>query len=246
VPARVAVGFVLDPADATETTYAVSKDDQYTWVEVFFPGYGWVNFNPTADKPEGSVITAGGGAGSLEEQLALEDLQSLFGDPSLLGDSALGEALNEEPVVTDGPPWTLIWSLVGALVAAVAIFFAGRTAWNWGLGGLEGPVRLWARTQRVARWARLGPQSPETPRQWSRRLGTTIAKPHETGRLADAFEEARYGRPDLQRVDPATTEDAYKQVRNTLFKGLIRRGNWAATEGAKAAKASKPGKRAKK
>ncbi|MFN0096265.1 MAG: transglutaminase-like domain-containing protein [Dehalococcoidia bacterium] len=245
VPARVAVGFVLNPTDATETTYAVSKDDQYSWVEVFFPTYGWVNFNPTADKPEGSAIGALGTGAGLNDPAALDDLNSLFGDISGLAGTPAADALSATPVVNEGPPWTLIWSLVAALVGLAALAFAGRTAWNWGLGGLEGPVRLWARTQRLAGWAKLGATRPETPRQWSNRLGHTLARPNETSRLADAFEEARYGRPDLQRVDPATTEDAYKRVRNTLFRGILRRGRWDGLREAKPAGEGRRGRRKK-
>ncbi|MGE5594689.1 MAG: transglutaminase-like domain-containing protein, partial [Hyphomicrobiales bacterium] len=47
IPARIAVGYALDPADAKDGTYIVRKDDAYSWVEVWFPKYGWIEFNPT-------------------------------------------------------------------------------------------------------------------------------------------------------------------------------------------------------
>jgi transglutaminase-like putative cysteine protease len=55
VPARVAVGFLPgrvtgepDPADGRELTeYTVSTADAHAWVEVLFPGAGWVTFEPT-------------------------------------------------------------------------------------------------------------------------------------------------------------------------------------------------------
>ncbi|MFP4150247.1 MAG: transglutaminaseTgpA domain-containing protein [Nitriliruptoraceae bacterium] len=52
IPARVAVGFLpgervaADPEAALET-YVVSTSDAHAWVEVLFPGYGWVTFEPT-------------------------------------------------------------------------------------------------------------------------------------------------------------------------------------------------------
>ncbi|MEX2081864.1 MAG: transglutaminase domain-containing protein, partial [Dehalococcoidia bacterium] len=60
VPCRVAVGYGLDPSDAEETSYTVRKNDAYAWVEVWFPTYGWVEFNPTSDRPAGG---AGPGTG---------------------------------------------------------------------------------------------------------------------------------------------------------------------------------------
>lgn len=55
VPARVSVGFLggrltqlADPAvGRMQNTYTVSTADAHAWVEVLFPGYGWVRFEPT-------------------------------------------------------------------------------------------------------------------------------------------------------------------------------------------------------
>jgi transglutaminase-like putative cysteine protease len=44
-PARVAVGF--REGDRVGDTYTVDSRDAHAWVEVFFPGYGWLPFEPT-------------------------------------------------------------------------------------------------------------------------------------------------------------------------------------------------------
>jgi transglutaminase-like putative cysteine protease len=44
-PARVAVGFRSGDADGD--TYTVRNRDAHAWVEVFFPGVGWLAFEPT-------------------------------------------------------------------------------------------------------------------------------------------------------------------------------------------------------
>ncbi len=48
VPARMAAGF----AEGTRQSdgYLVRENDAHTWVEVYFPDYGWVEFEPTADE----------------------------------------------------------------------------------------------------------------------------------------------------------------------------------------------------
>ncbi|NWG15722.1 MAG: hypothetical protein HXY41_03730 [Chloroflexi bacterium] len=48
IPARMAAGFAQGEWDPVQNTYVVKERDAHTWVEVFFPGYGWIEFEPTA------------------------------------------------------------------------------------------------------------------------------------------------------------------------------------------------------
>jgi transglutaminase-like putative cysteine protease len=47
VPARVATGFTTGTYSASSHQYLVTDVDAHAWVEVWFPGYGWVRFDPT-------------------------------------------------------------------------------------------------------------------------------------------------------------------------------------------------------
>lgn len=48
IPARMAAGFAQGQYNPAQNAYAVLERDAHTWVEVFFPGYGWIEFEPTA------------------------------------------------------------------------------------------------------------------------------------------------------------------------------------------------------
>lgn len=50
IPARMAAGFSQGSFDPERNVYIVKERDAHTWVEVYFPGYGWVEFEPTADE----------------------------------------------------------------------------------------------------------------------------------------------------------------------------------------------------
>jgi transglutaminase-like putative cysteine protease len=47
VPARVASGFSPGRFDRKRSEYVVRDDDAHSWVEAYFPKYGWIPFEPT-------------------------------------------------------------------------------------------------------------------------------------------------------------------------------------------------------
>ena len=51
IPARETVGYVPGPYNPITDLYDVQAKDAHAWVQVWFPGYGWQNFDPTADVP---------------------------------------------------------------------------------------------------------------------------------------------------------------------------------------------------
>ncbi len=50
IPARVSVGFFVDPNLEVLNFYPVHADMAHAWVEVFFGDYGWIEFDPTAER----------------------------------------------------------------------------------------------------------------------------------------------------------------------------------------------------
>lgn len=48
VPARVVAGYAMGDYDFNRGMYRVPVSAAHAWVEVYFPGYGWVEFEPTA------------------------------------------------------------------------------------------------------------------------------------------------------------------------------------------------------
>jgi len=48
IPARAAAGFAQGNYDDAQQAFTVLERDAHTWVEVYFPGYGWIEFEPTS------------------------------------------------------------------------------------------------------------------------------------------------------------------------------------------------------
>ena len=51
IPAREAVGYVPGGFNPITDLYQVHANDAHAWVQVWFPGYGWQDFDPTAVVP---------------------------------------------------------------------------------------------------------------------------------------------------------------------------------------------------
>lgn len=52
IPARLAVGYAQGEYDQGQRLFRVRGRDSHAWPEVYFPGYGWVEFEPTTGQPE--------------------------------------------------------------------------------------------------------------------------------------------------------------------------------------------------
>lgn len=93
VPSRVVVGFATGEKIA-EHTWAVRDEDAHAWIEVYFPGVGWVPFNPTpasspADISPGLDVLQGG---ILPASGSGRELFQLAGAAAALALLALGAA----------------------------------------------------------------------------------------------------------------------------------------------------------
>lgn len=50
IPARLAVGYAQGEANIQNSIYVVRERDLHAWPEVYFPEYGWVEFEPTGNQ----------------------------------------------------------------------------------------------------------------------------------------------------------------------------------------------------
>jgi hypothetical protein len=52
LPARLVVGYASGAYLPETARFVVTEADAHSWAEVYFPGYGWVEFEPTGNRPE--------------------------------------------------------------------------------------------------------------------------------------------------------------------------------------------------
>ncbi|MCH8064448.1 MAG: transglutaminase domain-containing protein [Chloroflexi bacterium] len=223
IPARLAVGYVLEVSEDGSGRVVVTEQNAFAWPEVYFPSYGWIEFNPTPSEPmierpqpQGAIVSQPGGVGGETTPLDLAGL--LDGFPDEDGASAAIEA----SAGSDRTQWVLLG--VAASLAAVALAAAGglRIAWVRGLGELTPVERYWEQTIRLAAWTRLPHDPTQTPRERAHALREQLPAVEGIDQLAEAYVRERFGRAPPEAAEHARLEQAWRSVRNGLLRRVVR------------------------
>lgn len=144
IPARFAAGFARGTFNADLGAFEVRNRDAHSWVEVYFPEYGWVEFEPTAAQPtiirpigddDPNRFMPGGIPG---EDFPFEELPA---------DRPENIPIDEEAIAPGASQWT--WLPPGAGIArpilsgaVLVVVFGGL-----GLALLAGVWLVWQRSQ---------------------------------------------------------------------------------------------------
>ncbi len=225
IPSRLGVGYVLQEAERSAGTdrYLVTERSAFAWPEVYFPGLGWVEFNPTPSFPavlrpappdNAPTSTDEGAAGS---GLGLEGLPGESSDSEGAGPVDLAAASS-----SDLMRWVLTGILSGmaAILALAAV--GARYAWVRGLAGLSLPARRWEQTVRLASWARVPPAPEQTPREYALALRQRVPGLDGVDALADAYVRQRFGREEPDEAGRTRLEETWRLVRGRLLRRLLR------------------------
>lgn len=231
IPTRLAIGFAIDEGsrDPQSGQVTVSERNSWAWTEVYFPGYGWVEFNPTPGL--GAVVRAADDSQFVDPATGqpFED-PTLTVDPSLLPPE-LQPGLDSSPVEDLATPGdasaaarVFTWLLLAAVVV-VAAAGGGRFAWVSAFRGLSPASRRWAKVQVLSGWAGLQAHEQQTPNEAAATLSSTLRPPVDVRPLAKSYVAERYGRPDAPRnADESAALDAlYATTRKRLVRRIARR-----------------------
>jgi hypothetical protein len=124
IPARLATGYARGTLDAATGVYSVNSRDAHAWPEVFFPGYGWIEFEPTPSqpplfRPEGDIALGSG------DEEPVEGETGDATDPDL-EDQLEGNLIEEGPeIVPDARFTVVLLSWLRYVLLALPILLAG-------------------------------------------------------------------------------------------------------------------------
>lgn len=242
IPARVVVGYAPGEWDDDAGGYLYRQRNAHAWVEAYFPGYGWIPFEPTANRPLGEFELEATGTdfdlnGPDEEVMQPTEVPvptANIATPDLSEDNsgATPQPTSEdeaqqppvviEPDTGNGTPTWLIYMGAAALVV-VAIAGGVWMLWGWSLRGLSPAASLFKRLQRVGGWLGIRSGSTTTPREYARRFDAAdpgISEPVK--RITRAYEIETFGPRVAKDQVLADARSAWQEIRRNWFR-LLRR-----------------------
>jgi hypothetical protein len=228
IPTRLVNGYGPGTYDATINGYYVRGEDAHTWVEVYFPTYGWIPFEPTRDSD--SVYqpiqrgTSGSSAGCFKENGC---------DASATSDSSSAPPVVAPKNPREANPGQLpggfkvsvpdagtLTTVLAVLLAALLLLFAGIARYL----RPRTVMGVWTRTLTLARLAGAEPRPGETPRETSQRLRTSFPEASDpVDSLAEGFAVAAYAPPEESSTTKSSVMEAWSALRPMLLRRVLSR-----------------------
>jgi hypothetical protein len=233
IPARVAVGYTSGANDPKHHQHVIHGTDAHSWVQIYFAGYGWVNFEPSASFPMFTrplpnafpTVGIGGIAGGLGNS-AIPGNRNHFGrlDASDNPTAAASTAEQEQ-----GQLRRQIGFALGSIVLLVLFGCMLFAVWwrrlfrRYGLA-----AQLFGRICLLANWAGIELRPSQTPYEYIHGLAIATPQDSETlERLGDIYVRDRWADPESKEHPQRTGEinelpGLWKHLQPRLFFYVLR------------------------
>lgn len=206
MPARYVEGYMMPSATSEENTYIVTNEKAHAWVEVYFEGFGWLPFEPTA------AFTTSFYASNAPLNLSSESIT----DPSFEGEeeesglikelemddsgSSSGEVVNSYPDFRAIGAWAAL-GLVAAFFLMLlinAVRSRSRIRKMMRMETRDSILAFYAHFMQVFKLHGYTIKAGETPSQYSDRIDRYfILRPVNFKMITESFIVARYSRNEL-------------------------------------------------
>lgn len=201
VPARLAAGYAPGEYDSENDVRVIRDFDSHGWAQVFFPEYGWIDFEPTPRWPEherrlmGSAVSgltpSGGDTGAINDPSEFLDP---FDEIGLSGPGGINTGATFGSNFLPDIDFVTVGTRGGIAVGAVAaVWLLLYWVWNLGLRGLSPVEKSYARMNRLGALAGLRRRGYQTPNEYAAMLSGALGDAAPSAQLiAREFAALRY------------------------------------------------------
>lgn len=225
VPSRLVTGYLGGEPDKTSGKFIIRGLNTHAWVEVFFPGYGWITIEAT---PSGTPLDSEDAASPIGSEL------SYYGSDELpwwmLTPSPAAPGNEAGKTIPKTLPWPYIYTLLGLL----AIFFVSYIArsfflkWVHELNNVTTAAQAYERMCLLARRAKSPPYDYETPSEFGQRLAASLpSRKEDIGIITGLYMNTRYSpRRQIREIDQARMQTAWVRLNRDLIQYMLRLKKW--------------------
>jgi len=227
MPARLASGYTNGTLDRDTGQYVVKGTDAHTWAQVYFAGYGWINFEPSAGgnfptflRPLGTETPSASQTPGTGQNTPIGVKHTPIGDErgSSTGSTPTTPGLQNETSVR------LLLGAGGTLALLLLLFGASSLWWRRLFRGLSPVAQTFGRVTLLASWAGFKPRRTQTPFEYMQALQQHMpAQAEPLQRLGELYVSERWG---AQAENAGVREELLRLwmgVRGGLVRAVLRR-----------------------
>jgi transglutaminase-like putative cysteine protease len=224
VPARISQGYAAGQYDTGSQSYQVRQLDAHAWPEVYFPGYGWIEFEPTSSQPLITRRTEGDtpllpGLDVIPGTTGTEEEDKYGPDESEAGDQDIADI-----TLGGSRPWyqrhgRLILTLLVAM-AAVLLGLVGW--WYWSLRELGLAARAYEQMRRLGGLVGVPLQEHQTPFEYGESLVDALVQSQDDVRhLVGAYVKQRFSQVGLSVEEEQELAARWQRLRLVLWRRVL-------------------------
>lgn len=227
IPTRIVNGYAQGDFDENTNSYRVRASNAHTWVEVYFPNYGWIQFEPTSSIPivvrEQRFVD-----GTVDQQEAippdLEDIEDLRGEDD---ESRFGDDPNADTAIVPASEawmerifsWQTAVLLIILVIAVLLMWVASEFNKR-----VEGDVtRSYSRLESWAGWLGLNFQPAKTPYERADIILTEVPEGSTQVRNLTQQYVLREFSPNHENEDNFNPRDEWRTLRPIFLRRSIQK-----------------------